>query len=69
MKIRKAPSNIPELGERCKLRGRPASGVVEKIIREWQWAIVKWDEGITAPRIVHHHELERVSLAQSPEQI
>jgi hypothetical protein len=55
----KAPKNLPEVGERVKLRGRTATGKMVAL-SERGWADVEWDAEHTAPVICHLHELERL---------
>lgn len=54
---KKAPSNLPTIGDRVKLRGRQNIGKLQRVDdRNWSW--VDWDgEG---PIICHLHELERL---------
>jgi hypothetical protein len=53
------PPNTPEVGDRCKLRGREATGKLISI-GDRQWASVEWDTVKAGPRIVHLFELERI---------
>jgi hypothetical protein len=55
----KPPPNLPDRGQRCRLRGRPAAGTLLKYDPESLWATVDWDAGVVAAKIVHLHELEK----------
>lgn len=55
----KPPPNIPAIGERCKLRGRPARGWLRKVNELNRWADVEWDADARGPSVVHLWELER----------
>lgn len=52
-------SQAPKRGERCKLRGRPATGVL-KTFNELKWAVVEWDADARGPKFIHLNELEAV---------
>lgn len=53
------PRVPPERGDRVRLRGRDATGVL-KTIGSRGWACVDWDVVGAGPRFVHLGELERV---------
>lgn len=55
----KAPPNIPQPGDRVRLRGRPPKGYLRHV-DERQWSWVWWDVENSAPKITHLYELERV---------
>lgn len=56
----KPPSNTPERGERCCLRGRVhVTGTLKTYDPDSDWATVEWDEGMVAPKLVHRFELMR----------
>ena len=55
----KKPPQLPEIGERCKLRGRPLRGILRKVNDINKWAEVEWDIDARGPTVVHHWELER----------
>lgn len=52
----RAPSSVPERGDRVKLRGRPHVGILRKYDPESQWATVEWD--CLGPKVCHRYELE-----------
>jgi hypothetical protein len=58
----KPPSNLPELHDRVRLRGRPKfEGTIIFINPENNWARVKWDnESMHGPGICHLWELEKI---------
>ena len=53
------PTNIPNVGDRVKLRGRKSIGLLEGV-NDRQWAIVAWDAELPGPKIVHLFELEKL---------
>lgn len=55
----KPPSDLPHVGERVIWRGRGAAGVLRSV-DDRGWARVEWDQGTTAPKLVHHHELAKL---------
>lgn len=61
--LKKQPPNTPRVGDRVKLRGKAATGVLN-FVNVNLWSTVKWDEGVDlglgAPRIVHLFELEKI---------
>jgi hypothetical protein len=53
----KPPKNIPtDVGQRVRLRGRPAYGEIVYMNGTWMW--VAWDEPDMGALICHQHELE-----------
>lgn len=54
----KGPSNQPAIGDRVRLRGRPAIGTIETI-NKLNWVHVKWT-GEGGPILVHLYELEKL---------
>jgi len=56
--VAKTPKNLPERGDRCKLRGRDGYGVLQKYDPESEWATVNWDAG-KWPKMVHRYELQK----------
>lgn len=57
---RRAPSNRPAVGDRCRLRSKEATGVVLSINPENNWTWVDWDLQWIGPKIVHLFELEKI---------
>ena len=55
----KVPPNLPEVGDRVKLRGRDYFGKLVRIIPDKNWAAVEWEKDKTGARIVHLFELEK----------
>lgn len=54
--------SLPTEGDRVKLRGRDAVGVLHKLGGpERKWASVRWDVKLSAPGLVHLHELEIIN--------
>ena len=57
----KAPPNLPERGDRCRLRSDATkTGVLHTYDPESNWTAVHWDQGVTAPRLVHRFELMKL---------
>jgi hypothetical protein len=57
----KPPKNLPDRGDRCRLRGRDAAGQLATYDPYSLWAKVIWDDGVLAPIFVHLHELEKIT--------
>lgn len=55
----KPPPNLPDIGDRVKLRGQNPRGVLE-FFDNRKWAQVRWDEAFVGPALVHLHELEKI---------
>lgn len=55
-----APSNLPAEGDRCRLRGKTATGRVAAIRADNRWTRVEWDADQTGPLVCHLFELEKV---------
>lgn len=55
----KGPPNAPEVGDRVRLRGRIATGIVQSI-NKLSWVQVKWETGAGGPTLVHLFELEKL---------
>ncbi len=56
----KIPNNLPEIGDRCKMRGRKFEGVLKKVNPEL-WAWVDWSGHDLGPHICHLYELEKIN--------
>lgn len=55
----KIPKTLPAIGDRVSLRGDcNKTGILDKV-GERYWAFVTWDQGVDAPKIVHHFELRQ----------
>ena len=54
----KAPSNLPDRGDRVRQRGRPREGTLIKYDPDTEWSTVEWDDG-EGPRVCHRYELEK----------
>jgi len=59
MKEPRAPTNLPSVGDRCKLRGRNAAGTLREVTPHNNWARVDWDDPNRGPVICHLYELEK----------
>lgn len=58
MKMKKAPPNTPERGQRVKRRGYEGYfGIMTKYDPETNWATVVWDDN-HGPKLCHRFELE-----------
>lgn len=55
------PPNSPLVGNKVKLRGKDARGVLIWVNGR-NWAQVAWDLDWTGPSIVHLHELETIGV-------
>ena len=55
------PVGTPERGERCQLRGNAAATGLLAKVNDRDWALVDWDSGVVAPKLVHRFELIRIS--------
>ena len=55
----KVPPNLPEVGDRCKMRGRNFAGILQKLNLEL-WAWVDWNGHEHGPSICHLYELEKI---------
>ncbi len=54
----KTPPNLPVIGERVCLRGRPeTTGTLEWYNPASCWSRVIWDDGVEGPKICHRYEL------------
>ena len=60
----KAPPNLPNVGDKVKLRGMKLEGTVLSIKHENNWTRVKWDEH-SGPEICHLFELEKISATDT----
>lgn len=65
-KTAKGPQNIPEVGDPCRLRGRPPRGKLLRVNPNNLWARVEWASEAPGPILVHLHELERVRTNEHP---
>lgn len=57
----KKPSDMPEIGDKCCLRGRPEAKGILRNFNDLDWAAVDWDAGVRAPVIVSRYELKRIT--------
>lgn len=57
----KKPMNVPGVGDRVRLRGKAAKGVLTDIDTRTHWSKVDWDWGHEGPQVVHLHELEKAT--------
>lgn len=55
----KPPVDTPKVGDRVRLRGRLATGLLTKVDAR-KWADVAWEADAAGPKIVHLFELEQV---------
>jgi hypothetical protein len=55
----KIPTNLPEVGDRCKLRGRNFKGILKKL-NKLNWAWVDWNGHEHGPVVCHLYELEKI---------
>ena len=53
----KPPPNLPESGDRVKMRGRANRGTLKTLSPETKQCAVDWDR--SGPRLCHLHELEK----------
>jgi hypothetical protein len=56
----KAPPNLPEVGDRVRLRGNDCVGKLVRLIPDHPWAVVEWDKDKVGARVVHLLELEQL---------
>lgn len=56
----KPPVKTPSVGDRVRLRGRSATGVLRSVRENNKWSDVEWDANTPGPRIVHLFELEQL---------
>lgn len=57
----KPPPNLPDPGDRVRLRGRPGSTGTLVALRSNNWATLDWDAGVHEAEICHLYELEKVT--------
>jgi hypothetical protein len=53
----KKPKDVPEVGDRCRLRGSHMEGVLVNVDTDNYWASVKWD--VSGPTICPLFELRK----------
>jgi hypothetical protein len=56
----KPPVKTPVVGDRVRLRGRGATGVLRAVRENNKWSDVEWDINAPGPLIVHLFELEQL---------
>lgn len=60
MKKAKGPPNLPERGDKCKMRGRKNNGVLWTIDDDSLWSKVIWEFPPGGPTYCHLYELEKM---------
>lgn len=60
-KAHKGPSDIPERGDRCRMRGKPRFvGTLLRYDPDNNWATVAWDNR-DGPTVCHRFELQIIA--------
>ena len=58
---KRPPSNLPEVNDRCCLRGDTSKfGILARYNNKTQWAQVVWNSEQAGPRICHRYEPQRI---------